>query len=167
MWRRKRRESAWTGMAAGLIGGLLGSVAIGKFDGWWAEKTKSRMIEKGTESIVNAAQAISENVLQHPLTEEEKPKAGSAVHYAFGGAMGALYGAVTAMEPRLAAGFGAPFGASVFTGASAIAVPALGLGEPITKSRLSDAVGEMLGHAVYGVVTDLTRRGVVRAVRAI
>jgi len=167
MFFRKRRESAWTGMAAGLIGGILGSIAIGKFTEWWAGMTRSNMVEKGQESTVNAAQAVSENLLHHQLTEKEKPKAGSAVHYAFGGTMGALYGATAAYEPKVAAGYGVPFGTSVFAGASAIAVPALGLGEPITKSPVTDAAGEMLGHVVYGLVTDLTRRGVLAAVKAI
>ena len=85
------------------------------------------MLEKGQESTVNAAKAISENVLKHPLSEDEKPKAASAVHYAFGGTMGALYGAAAAMEPKVASVFGVPFGTSVFRRLTcAIAVPALG-----------------------------------------
>ena len=48
MWFRKRHENVWLGTAAGLAGGLLGSVAISKFDGWWAHKTNKQHDRKGT-----------------------------------------------------------------------------------------------------------------------
>ncbi len=106
-------------------------------------------------------------MLNHQLTEEEKPKAAAAVHYGFGSTMGALYGVGAALKPVVGGVVGMPFGAGVYLAAHAAAVPALGWSKPITQNRLSDEVGELLGHIVYGVVTDLTRRGVVAAVRAI
>ena len=36
--------------------------------------TRSNMVEKGQESTVNAAKAVSENVLHHQLTEEQTAK---------------------------------------------------------------------------------------------
>ena len=167
MFFRKKRESPWIGMAAGLIGGLAGSIAIGKFHEWWAGMTQSNLVEKGMDSTTKAAEAVSEGVLKQPLSEEAKPKAASAVHFAFGGTMGALYGAAAALEPKVAGAFGMPFGASVYAGAHATAVPALGLSAPITQSRVSDEAGEVIGHFVYGLVTDLTRRGVLAAVKAL
>jgi putative membrane protein len=166
--KRKRRErNPWIGMAAGLIGGIAGSVAIGQFSHIWAKATKSDLEKKGMESTVKAAEAISKGVLDKPLPEKDKERAASAVHFGFGGAMGALYGASAALEPKFAGAVGVPFGASVYLGAHAAAVPALGLGEPVTRSRFSDEAGEFLGHLVYGLVTDLTRRGVIAVARAI
>jgi putative membrane protein len=165
--RRKRRESPWMGMAAGLIGGVAGSVAIGQFHRLWGKATKSDINARGTDSTVKAASAISRSVLRRPLARGVKPKAASAVHYGFGGMMGALFGAASAMQPKLAGVAGVPFGASLYLGAHSAAVPALGLSKPITQQRFKDEAGELLGHLVYGLVTDLTRRGVIAVARAV
>src|SRR4029077_7912528 len=94
---RRRRESPWVGMAAGILGGIAGSIAIGQFHHLWARVTKSTLEKKGTDSTEKAAEAVSENVLQHRLTEAEKPKAAAAVHFGFGSALGALYGVGAAL----------------------------------------------------------------------
>ena len=167
IFRRKRRINPWVGMAAGLIGGIAGSIAIGKFSHVWARATKSNPEHEGVDSTVKAASAVSEGLLHHRLTKEEKPKAAAAVHYGFGGTMGALYGAGAALKPAVGGAAGMPFGAGVYLAAHAAAVPALGWSRPITQNRFSDEVGELLGHVVYGLVTDLTRRGVIAAYRAI
>jgi putative membrane protein len=167
IFHRKRRTSPWIGMAAGLLGGLAGSIAMGKFSQAWAKATKSNPEEKGVDSTVKAASAVSEGIFRHRLTEEEKPRAAAAVHYGFGSTMGALYGAGTALKPAVGGAAGMPFGAGVYLAAHAAVVPALGWSRPITQNRFSDEVGELLGHVVYGLVTDLTRRGVIAAYRAI
>uniref|UniRef100_Q027J2 DUF1440 domain-containing protein n=1 Tax=Solibacter usitatus (strain Ellin6076) TaxID=234267 RepID=Q027J2_SOLUE len=167
IFQRKRRINPWVGMAAGLIGGLAGSIAIGKFNHAWAKATKSKLEEEGTDSTVKAASAVSEGVLNHQLTPDEKPTAAAAVHYGFGSTMGALYGAGAALKPEVGGAAGLPFGAGVYLAAHAAAVPALGWSRPITQNRFSDEIGELLGHVVYGLVTDLTRRGVIAAYRAI
>ena len=166
-FNRKRRENPWIGMAAGLLGGIAGSIAIGQFHRLWAKATKSNLEQKGMDSTVKAASAVSEGVLERPLTEAEKPKAATAVHFGFGSALGALYGVGAALAPKVSGAVGMPFGAGVYLAAHATAVPALGLSRPVTQQPLMDEVGEILGHVVYGVVTDLTRRGVVAAARAI
>jgi putative membrane protein len=165
--QRKKRTNPWVGLAAGLLGGLAGTIAIGKFSHIWAKATHSNLEEEGMRSTVKAASAVSEGVLDHPLTEEEKPKAAAAVHFGFGTTMGGLYGLGAALKPQVSGGLGMPFGAGVYLAAHAAAVPALGLSKPVTQNRRSDEAGEILGHLVYGIVTDLTRRGVVAAVNAI
>jgi putative membrane protein len=154
-------------MAAGLVGGIAGSIAIGQFHHLWARVTKSNPEKKGTDSTEKVAEAVSESVLQHRLTEAEKPKAVAAVHFGFGSTLGALYGVGAALAPGVSKAVGMPFGAGVYLAAHATAVPALGLSRPVTEQPLIDEVGEILGHVVYGVVTDLTRRCVLAAVRAI
>ena len=166
IFQRKRRENPWIGMAAGLIGGIAGSIAIGQFHHLWVKATKSNLEQKGMDSTVKAAAAVSENVLDHQLTEEEKPKAGAAVHFGFGSTMGALYGVSAALSPKVGCAVGVPFGSAVYLAAHATAVPALGLSQPVTRQPIMDEVGEILGHVVYGVVTDLTRRGVLAAAKA-
>jgi hypothetical protein len=166
MFSRKRRESAWLGAGAGLIGGLAGSFAIGAFHNFWAKKMRSSIVQKGTQSTERAADRLSRGVLGHGMDQPTKHKAASAIHFAFGSLMGAAYGAAVSANRNVGMALGVPFGATVYAGAHAAAVPAFGLSEPPTKSRPREEAGEFLGHLVYGVVTDLTRRAVIRAARA-
>jgi uncharacterized membrane protein YagU involved in acid resistance len=164
---RKRRPNPWLGAGAGLIGGLAGSFAIGGFHHLWAKATHSNLEEKGMESTTKAATFLSRKVMDRELDEQTKPKAASAVHFAFGSLVGAAYGAAAAVDSKFSEGLGIPFGASVYVGAHATSVPALGLSEPPTKAPLKDEVGEFLGHLVYGLVTDVTRRLVLVAAKAL
>ena len=162
----KKHDSVWLGLGAGLAGGLAGSVVLGKFAHYWDGLTASDTERKGMESTVKAASEASEKVLDRELTPQEKKPAASMVHFGFGGLMGALYGLTVAKAPVVSTAAGAPFGAAVYLGAHAAAVPALGLAEPPTKVPLKNEVGEFLGHLVFGLVTDATRRGVIAAVKA-
>ena len=76
--------------------------------------------------------------------------------------MGALYGTAAELLPRAGAGAGAPFGAALYAGAHAIAVPAFGLAPPVTRNPVPAEAGEFGAHLVYGLVTDAVRRGVRR-----
>ena len=157
-------ERHWIGLGAGLLGGFAGSIAIGQFLQIWSKATgrKNNLVE-GQRSTTKAASAVAENVLHRQLTRAEKPKAGNLVHFTFGTAMGALYGVAKAIAPRTPTACGALFGAGVYLGAHASAVPALGLGESIRQKPLIDEAGEFFGHIVYGLVTDLTHRGILAA----
>jgi putative membrane protein len=166
MFFRKRHESPWLGAGAGLIGGLAGSFAIGAFSEFWAKKMRSSIVQKGTQATERAADRMSRGITGRGLDQPTKLKAASAIHFAFGSLMGAAYGASAAGNRKVSMALGVPFGAAVYAGAHAGAVPALGLSEWPTKSRPREEVGEFLGHLVYGVVTDLTRRAVIRAARA-
>jgi uncharacterized membrane protein YagU involved in acid resistance len=166
MFFRKRRMSPWLGAGAGLVGGLAGAFAIGGFQHLWAKKTRSQMEEKGAQATGRTADYLARTVAGHGLDEPSKRKAASAVHFAFGSLVGAAYGAAAANNRKVSTAAGLPFGAAVYAGAHAAAVPALHLSDPPTQAPLKDEIGEFLGHLVYGVVTDLTRRAVIRAARA-
>jgi putative membrane protein len=92
------------------------------------------------------------------LPENKKPLAGNVVHYAFGASVGALYGGVAAVVPRVTTAVGLSFGVAVWLGAHVILVPALGLAEPPTRRPLSKEGLEFLLHLVYGAVTEIVRR---------
>ena len=84
--------------------------------------------------------------------------ASQLVHYAFGGGVGAVYGGLAELAPRLATGFGVPFGLAVWLGAHVITVPALGLAEPPVRRPLATEAPELGLHLVYGAVAELVRR---------
>jgi hypothetical protein len=162
---RRRRENPWLGAGAGLIGGLAGAFAIGGFAHFWAKKTRSRLEQRGLQTTERTADRLARRVLGHGLDQPTKVKAASGIHFAFGSLMGAAYGAAASRKPAVSLAAGLPFGAGVYAGAHAAAVPALRLSEPVTRVPFKEELGEFLGHLVYGAVTDATRRVVLRAAR--
>ncbi len=117
----------------------------------------------GDDATVKAASAISEGVFDHKLTKKEKKVAGPAVHFAFGTATGAFYGALAEVAPLVGVGAGLPFGAIFWLAADEAAVPALGLSKSPTEYPLSTHANALASHLVYGLTTDLVRRAVRHA----
>lgn len=111
-------------------------------------------------ATVKAAEAISEVVFGHELTKDEKKVAGPAVHYALGTAVGGLYGGLAEVQPEVSAGVGLPFGAVFWLIVDEGAVPLLGFSKGPTEYPLSTHVYALASHLVYGVTTDIVRRGV-------
>lgn len=167
------------GLAAGLIGGLVASWTMNQFQALTTrlakEMEKSQGNETGKEesqpkegddATVKAASAISEGIFDHKLTKKEKKVAGPAVHYVFGTITGGFYGAAAEFAPVISAGAGLPFGAVFWLVADEAAVPALGLSKPPTEYPLSTHASALASHVVYGVTTDIVRRGIRRALRS-
>lgn len=178
------------GLAAGLIGGLAAAFVMTQFQNLWnqlvsesegtedkessgrqsgqgqakTEQSKRHSQEDGGEkqepATVKVADAISESVFDHELTKQEKKIAGPTAHYGFGASMGALYGVAAELQPGVTAGAGLGFGALLFLGADEVAVPAFGLSKPPTEVPLSKHAYGLVSHFVYGLTTDLVRRGV-------
>lgn len=116
----------------------------------------------GEDATVKTAEAISETLGGHEMTEAEKKWAGPAVHYGFGALMGAVYGALVHAAPEIGLGRGALFGTALWLGADEIAVPAFGLSGPSTETPASSHVSALAAHLVYGLVTDLVKRSLVQ-----
>jgi putative membrane protein len=164
--------SLWKGLVAGALGGLIGSFAMNQFQASIAAASRS-LSDEGGESgsqssegsdnaTVRAARAISEGVLNEPLDEREKQSAGSAVHYAFGTAVGAVYGGAASLLPPITAGRGMLYGTAVFVLADEIGVPAAGLSAPPDETPASSHAQAFASHCVYGFVTDLVRRALLK-----
>jgi putative membrane protein len=112
-------------------------------------------------ATVKAATMVSEKVFGHEMTECEKAVSGPAVHYAFGGLVGGIYGALAETTPLATTGYGLPYGAAVWALADEVAVPALRLGKPPTQAPLSIHVSALGAHLAYGATLECTR-GFVR-----
>ena len=152
------------GAVAGLIGGLVASFVMTEFQSLLSqlseEEKKSKKKKEDEPANVKTAEAISENVFDHQLKKSEKEPAGEAVHYAMGAASGLIYGIVAEVAPVTTAGLGLPFGAAVWLAADDVIVPALGLAKPATEYPLSTHAYALSSHLVYGLTTDLARRGI-------
>lgn len=182
----RREGDVWKGLAAGLVGGLVASWTMNRFQDVWSklsegngqsadtqasQQSEERESGEGDQqaqqdngeqddATVKAASAISEGIFEHKLTKSEKKLAGPAVHYAFGTVVGGLYGACAELAPEVTAGAGVPFGAAFWLVADETAVPLLGLSKGPTEYPLSVHAYALASHFVYGLTAELVRRSV-------
>ncbi len=187
--RRGRRDESnvLKGFAAGLVGGIVASVVMNQFQAAWSRITEGtekshgaqssqdgaprhgigrKLEERGAEdeqdnAAERLASAISEGVFDHKLSKSGKDVGGTALHYAYGISMGAVYGAAAELLPASTVGAGLPYGALIWVVADEAVVPALGLSKAPTEYPLSIHAYSLASHLVYGLTTELVR-GVVR-----
>jgi uncharacterized membrane protein YagU involved in acid resistance len=172
------------GLVAGIVGGLVASVVMNQFQALLGkmiagvEKSHgAQSLQQGTPShgigrelqergkdeprddaADRLANAIAVGIFDHELTRSEKRTAGTALHYAYGISMGAVYGAAAEFAPVVTAGAGLPYGASIWVGADEGVVPALGLSKKPTEYPLSIHAYALASHLVYGLTTEAVRR---------
>ncbi|HEY3827470.1 MAG TPA: DUF1440 domain-containing protein [Bryobacteraceae bacterium] len=169
MFFKKRKENMWLNMAAGAMGGLLGSWTMNRFQSGLAklesagkppEQTSQAQDGQASEepATVKAGEQISEAVTGRVLTTEKKKVAEPLVHYAFGALVGAFYGALASRKRLATAGMGACYGAGVWLLADEIAVPAAGLSKGPLQVPLKKHLEALAAHLVYGVTTEGVRR---------
>jgi putative membrane protein len=162
-------KCAWAGLVAGAAGGLVGAFVMNRFSPLWSAVYRSFCEVKGSrqqpgirnedaEATRSATQAISRHIFRKPLSAQEMDTAAPALHYAIGTVMGALYGVAAEWFPRIGAGRGTLYGGAVWLLADEIAMPALGLLGPVTKTPLSSQLGALASHMSYGFTADFVRR---------
>ncbi len=189
MNKRRAEGDVWKGLLAGAVGGLVASVVMNQFQAALGKRIAGVKRSHGAQSLqrgfphhgigrdlqergsdderddaaMRLANAISMGLSEHELTRSEKDAAGTALHYAYGISMAALYGAAAEFAPVVAAGAGLPYGMSVWIGADEGVVPALGLSKSAEEYPLSVHAYALASHMVYGVTTEVVRRAVRNA----
>ena len=182
-------NNVWKGLAAGLIGGLVASWTMNRFQDVWSRVAKGIETRPGNQfqkvageggeetsgiqdsvigskpevqddTTVRAASAVSEGVFGHKLTQSEKKIAGTAVHYVLGTGVGGLYGAAAEIAPNVTAAAGLPFGAVFWLVVDEGAVPLLGLSKGPMAYPLSTHAYALSSHFVYGLTAEVVRRAV-------
>jgi putative membrane protein len=170
----EREDAVALGIVAGIMGGLVASWAMERFqkalgkiseemggaDGGGGQQHRQPQSEPAT---YKAADALAEAVTGEDVPREYKPTAGSVVHYIFGAAMGALYGAAAARNRGVTSWAGLPFGATVWLIADEIGVPLAGLSKAPTEYPVSSHASAFATHLVYGATTEAVRRLVMKA----
>jgi len=123
--------------------------AAGKHDARdWQER------EEGRNANELAAQAIANTIGGRPLTDRELAVAASLIHYSFGAAVGAIYGAFRRDDPRWLATRGAMFGTAVWLCADELAMPLLGLSRPTIERAVEKHLQSFAAHLVFGAVVE-------------
>lgn len=172
----RREKNLLRGVLAGVAGGLAASWVMNEFQAG-PGKSLTRALQSDEEnrkqdqaaktdepkedSTMKTAEALVHAVTggRH-LSMEEREKGGPIVHYAFGALMGAVYGGLAEYSELVTAGFGTSFGAVLFGGGDLVAVPMLNLSGPPTDYPAASYASPFAAHIVYGVATELVRRGV-------
>lgn len=146
------------GAVAGLLGGLLAAGAMSLAHRLLTDPEARAAQSAGPEDPTIKVALAAMRLADYRLPKEHKASAGSIVHYAFGAAVGAVYGAAAEIAPRAKIALGLPFGTAVWLGAHVVAVPALGLAESPVRQPLGKEAEEFGLHLLYGSVTELSRR---------
>ena len=178
------KGDVWKGLVAGLVGGLVASWTMNRFQDVWMKLSDNHSSSKQSpeqdknleanqretgdddsqdDTTVKTASAISEGIFGHRLTKDEKRIAGPAVHYSLGTSVGGLYGAAAEVIPEVTNGGGLPFGAAFWVVVDETAVPLLGLSKGPTKYPLSTHFYALTSHFVYGLTAEVVRRSVRKA----
>jgi len=166
------KGNVWKGALAGAAAGLAGTIAMTQFQNLWSKASEklncngnhgsSEQSEPEKEDATMKAAGELAALAKHRLSRDEKKKAGSIIHYAFGTGMGAIYGALVEVGPRdlrrhdLLSGLG--FGSVLFAGADEVVVPALGLSGKPSESAASSHLHALASHIVYGLTAGAERK---------
>lgn len=150
---RNRKKSLAKGLLAGLIGGLVATAA---------KSLAERIYPPRTHGEPEPPVLLAQKVTGHELTLVQKKVATETIHWGFGAATGAAYGALAEYFPTATQKDGASFGLALVTLTHEGALPALGLAAAPGEQTTREHASEMASHVVYGVVTETVRRGVRR-----
>ncbi|HEY6413398.1 MAG TPA: DUF1440 domain-containing protein [Edaphobacter sp.] len=144
-----RPKSLAKGILAGLIGGLVATAAKSLAEKIYAPRTHGEP---------EPPELLVKKVAGHELTVVQKKVSAKAIHWGFGAATGAAYGALAEYVPTVTSKDGASFGLALVTLTHQGALPALGLAARPGEQTAREKTSEMTSHIVYGVVTETVRR---------
>jgi len=171
---RTERRCLGKGVVAGMIGGLVGTIVMNEFQKAWSktsqalqseeEKQQSQAQQESEDATMKAAGKLAQ-LGGKELSHRQKKTFGPVIHYLFGTVQGGVYGGVTELA-RTPGGFlpAAIFGAALFGLADELAVPALGLSGKPSEYPASTHLRAMGAHIVYGISTEIARRGLRAAI---
>ncbi|MCU1226010.1 MAG: putative periplasmic/secreted protein [Edaphobacter sp.] len=154
--RENRKRSLAKGLLAGLVGGLVATVA---------KSLAERVYPPRTHGEPEPPVLLAEKVAKHGLTVVRKETAAETIHWGFGAATGAAYGALAEYLPIVTQKDGASFGLALVTLTHEGALPVMGLSAPPSEQTPRERTSEMASHVVYGIVTETVRRVVRRMLR--
>jgi putative membrane protein len=154
--------STWRGLAAGVLGGLVGSWIMTQFHvaiyGRGVTDTREpqshRPVSAQDDATTKTADVIARVTTQRQLSRREKQIGGPAVHYAFGASAGALYGLLSAHTPAVQRGAGVPFGIAVWLVADEVMLPLLRLAKGPRAYPAAVHLEMLAAHIVFGLATD-------------
>ncbi len=144
----RTQRSLVKGLLAGLIAGLVATAAKSI-----AEKVYPPHVDGEPEP----PEILAEEIAGHSLDRSTKQTASEAIHWGFGAAVGAAYGALAEYYPAATDKEGATFGLALMTLTHETALPAMGLAAAAEDQSPREQTSEAASHLLYGVVAERVR----------
>ncbi len=161
MSKREIQQIPTKSLAKGLLAGLVGGLVATK-----AKKLAKRVyppqIPSGPEPPLLLARTTSP---EPRLTITKKTVSADTIHWGFGAAAGAAYGAVAEYYPPATARDGAAFGLTLVSMTQEGALPFVGSSNNPEDQTMRARTSEMVTYVVFGMVTETVRRVVRRMLR--
>jgi putative membrane protein len=147
-----RTRSIAKGAIAGLLGGIVATAA---------KSAVEKIYPPRTHGEPEPPAVLTRKVGGQELTVTQKGGAHEAIHWGFGAAAGAAYGAFAEFYPPATSKQGASFGMALVALTHDSTLPILGLGAKPEAQTTREHTSELASHIVFGVVTE-TVRSIVR-----
>lgn len=152
----KPAKSILKGALAGLAGGFAGAAAKAYLESLYALRMDEAHVWPGHEAD---ALPGSGSARETGLLPNVAP---ALAPWVFGGLAGATYGAAVELEPTAASWQGAAFGLAVDRFTRADTIPMAGVGVASEAEATQAKISRRVTYAVFGIVTEIVRRGVRR-----
>ena len=137
------------GMIAGLAGGIVATAA---------KTLAEKVYPPRTHGEPEPTDVAAEKIAGHELAETPKAVASETIHWVFGAASGAAYGALAEFYPAATARDGANFGMTLMALTHEGALPAMGLSADPADQTTREKSSEMVTHVIFGLVCETVRR---------
>jgi putative membrane protein len=137
------------GLLAGLVAGLVATAAKSCVEAMFPPRVRGEP---------EPPEALAEKMAGHSLEHDTKKMAGQAIHWGFGAAAGAAYGALAEYYPAATDKEGATFGLTLMSLTHETTLPAMELAEPAEDQSMRERTSEATSHLVYGLVAERVRK---------
>ena len=156
-------RSLGKGIMAGVVGGLVGSVALRAWMTAMSHVHEGTLVPDQNGPAHKVAALAARRLGVEDLAGRQRLIAGEVVHYAFGAVTGGVYGALGEGQPWTTAGAGTLFGTGVFLAADESSMPLLDLVPPPWTETPAAQLEHWTAHLVFGVVSEVVRRRMRKA----
>jgi len=140
--------SLWKGLVAGLAAGIAATAA---------RTLAEKLYPPRTHGEPGPSELLAERIAGHPLDHTTEHVAAEGLHWGFGAAAGAFYGALAEFYPAATSKEGANFGLVLMAITRQGVLPAIGLGAPTGQQSEREQTSEAASHLIYGVVAERVR----------
>jgi putative membrane protein len=142
-------RSLTKGLFAGLVAGLVATAA---------KSAVEKVYPPRTHGEPEPPSVLADKIAGHELAPVPKAVATESIHWVFGAATGAAYGALAEFYPAAASRDGINFGLTLMGLTHESTLPAMGLSAAPAEQTTRERTSEMASHIVYGLVAETTRR---------
>ncbi len=147
----RQERSLAKGILAGLAAGIIATAA---------KTVAEKIYPPRKHGEPEPPAVLAEKVSGHSLAPATKAVAAETIHWGFGMATGAAYGALAEFYPAATSREGVNFGLTLMALTHETALPAMGLSAPGSAQTTREKASEMASHIIFGLVTETVRKTV-------